>query len=168
MTSADSRVTLLPITHGSHMNFLRTLFLVAISVLVLTPAARSADVGTVSGRVVDKRTGHAIPFASITVPLAKRGGLTDSEGQFTIPGIPAGSYEVRAQYLGYKAASQAGVVVTAGKAVTVNFQLEDVVVHEEKEVQVTAERRLVDVKQGATVRSAVSYTHLTLPTILRV
>jgi len=153
VTSADSRVTLLPITHGSHMNFLRTLFLVAISVLVLTPAARSADVGTVSGRVVDKRTGHAIPFASITVPLAKRGGLTDSEGQFTIPGIPAGSYEVRAQYLGYKAASQAGVVVTAGKAVTVNFQLEDVVVHEEKEVQVTAERRLVDVKQGATVRS---------------
>jgi hypothetical protein len=57
------------------------------------------------------------------------------------------------QYLGYKPASQTGVVVATGKPVTVNFSLEDVIVREEKAVEVTAERRLVEVKQGSTVRS---------------
>jgi hypothetical protein len=135
------------------MNRLRHLVLIAAALLTLAPLARAADVGTVAGRVVDKRTGHAIPFASVTLPLAKRGGLTDSEGQFTIQGVPPGTYEVKVQYLGYKPASAPSVVVAAGKVSTLNFQLEDVIVREEKTVEVTAERRLVEVKQGATVRS---------------
>jgi hypothetical protein len=102
---------------------------------------------------VDKKTGHAIPFATVTVPDAKRGGLTDSEGQFTVSNVPPGTYEVKVQFLGYKPSSQLNVVVVAGKVVPVNFQLEDIVVREEKAIEVTAERRLVEVKQGATVRS---------------
>ena len=54
----------------------------------------------------------------------KRGGLTDSEGQFTVTGVPPGTYEVKVQYLGYRPGSQTGVVVTAGRSVTVNFSLE--------------------------------------------
>jgi outer membrane receptor protein involved in Fe transport len=124
--------------------------------LGLTLAAapvRAQDRGTLSGRVTDKRTGHAIPFASVSVPDAKRGGLTDSEGQFVIPGVPPGTWEVRVQFLGYGPESRPGVVVTAGRATSVNFQLSEVIVHEMKTVEVTAERRLVDVKQGTTVRS---------------
>src|SRR5262245_65566114 len=34
-----------------------------------------------------------------------------------------------------------------------DFDLEEIVVHEEKAIEVTAERRLVEVKQGATIRS---------------
>lgn len=132
----------------------------ALSIVVLAsflgflsaPAAFAADAGSVAGKVSDKKTGRAIPFASITIPGAKRGGLTDSEGHFTVSGVPPGSHEVRAQYLGYKSESQT-VVVVAGRSVTLNFALEDVVVREEKAVEVTAERRLVEVKQGATVRS---------------
>ena len=135
------------------MKFLRLLILSCVVLGFLPAMTLAADIGTVAGRVTDKRTGHAIPFASITVPLAKRGGLTDSEGQFTVTGIPPGTYEVRAQYLGYKPGSVANVVVTVGKITAVSFQLEDVVVHEEKAIEVSAERRLVEVKQGATVRS---------------
>ena len=80
--------------------------------------ARAADVGSVTGRVIDKKTGHAIPFASVTIPEVKRGGLTDSEGQFTVSNVPVGTWEVKVQYLGYKPGSQPGVVVTAGKGVT--------------------------------------------------
>jgi len=109
--------------------------------------------GSVGGRVTDKRTGHALPFASIAVVGAQKGGLTDSEGQFLVGGIPPGTYEIRVQFLGYKPESRPGVVVTAGKTLQMNFTLEDIVVREEKVVEVTAERRLVEVKQGATIRS---------------
>src|SRR5437660_6143602 len=124
------------------------LFLVAVA-----HPALADDKGTVTGKVTDKRTGHALPFANVAVVGAQRGGLTDSEGRFTVSGIPAGSYEVRVQFLGYKPESRRGVVVAVGKPVIADFKLEEVVVHEEKAVEVTAERRLVEAKQGATVRS---------------
>jgi outer membrane receptor protein involved in Fe transport len=127
-------------------------FVLALILGCAVPAL-AQDRGSVAGRVTDKRTGHAIPFASVTIPEIKKGGLTDSEGNFVITGVPVGTYEVRIQFLGYKPASRPGVVVVAGKPVAVNFQLEDVVVREEKVVEVSAERRLVEVKQGATIRS---------------
>lgn len=124
-----------------------------VSLSLLAAAARADEKGTISGRVTDKHTGHAIPFATVTLVGAQRGGLTDSEGQYTLSGLPAGTYELRVQFLGYKPDSRPGVVVTAGRAASVDFQLEEVVVHEEKAVEVTAERRLVEARQGATVRS---------------
>lgn len=132
------------------------LALLALPLLLLLGLASdvfAADVGTITGRVTDRRTGHAIPFASVGLVGQKRGGLTDSEGHYTISGIPPGTYEVKVQYLGYKPGGAAAVVVTAGKATTLNVALEDIVVREEKAVEVTAERRLVEARQGATVRS---------------
>jgi hypothetical protein len=141
------------IHHGQLMKPVRLCLLIATLLGAFAVPVRAADLGTVSGRVTDRRTGHAIPFASVTVPLARRGGLTDSEGQYSVSGIQPGTYEVKVQYLGYRPGSQGAVVVVAGKTVTVNFTLEDVVVREEKAVEVSAERRLVEVKQGSTVRS---------------
>ena len=134
------------------MTTLRLTILPMLFLLGLAGIAGADDRGTISGHVTDKRTGHAVPFASVAVPLARTGGLTDSEGLFTIKGVAAGSYEVKVQYLGYKPLSGTAIV-TAGKTVVLDFKIEDVVVHEEKTVEVTAERRLVEVKQGATVRS---------------
>lgn len=115
--------------------------------------ALAQDKGTVAGRVTDRKTGHAIPFANVTITEARRGVLTDSEGQYVFSGIPAGLYEIKLQFLGYKPESRAGVKIEAGKSVTVDFQLQDIVVREEKAVEVTAERRLVEVRQGTTIRS---------------
>ena len=44
-------------------------------------------------------------------------------------------------------------MVTAGKPTTADFKLEEIIVRQEKVVEVTAERRLVEAKQGATVRT---------------
>jgi hypothetical protein len=138
------------------MKPLRLPVLIALLLCSLAGLVRAADTGTISGRVTDKRTGHAIPFASVTLPVARRGGLTDSEGQFTLANVPPGTYELRVQYLGYRPGTLAAVVVTAGKVTAVTFALEDVVVREEKVVEVTGERRLVEVKQGSTVRSVTA------------
>ena len=128
----------------------------AAIVLLLAVAGHPAwaqEKGTIQGRVTDKANGHAIAFASLAIPALKRGSLTDSEGQYSMTGVPVGTYELKIQYLGYKPDSRPSVVVTAGKPVVVNFQLEEIVVRQEKEVEVTAERRLVEARQGATMRS---------------
>ena len=124
---------------------------------------RVQEKGSVAGRVVDKRTGHAIPFATVTVIGAQRGALTNSEGDFLIAGVPAGTWEVKVQFLGYQPASQTGVVVTAGKSAVVNFRLQDIVVRQEKVVEVSAERRLVEARQGATIRSVTASEIRNLP-----
>src|SRR5260221_446145 len=72
--------------------------------------AHAQEKGSITGRVTDKKTGHALPFASVNVVEAKRGVLTDSEGQFVLSGLLPGTYDVRAQFLGYKADSRPGGV----------------------------------------------------------
>ena len=119
--------------------------------------------GTLSGRVTDKKTGHAIPFANVTITEVKRGVLTDSEGQYVFSGLPPGAYEVKIQFLGYKPDARTGVQVEAGKTVKVDFQLQDIVVREEKAIEVSAERRLVEVRQGTTVRSVTASDIRNLP-----
>lgn len=142
------------VSPGTHMprRPLPILLLGLVTSLLAFPAA-AQDRGSVAGRITDKRTGHAIAFASVTAVEAKKGGLTDSEGRYLIPGLPAGTYEIKVQFLGYEPASRPGVVVAGGRVATADFQLAEIVVRQEKEVQVTAERRLVDAKAGSTVRS---------------
>jgi len=119
----------------------------------LATAAAGQDKGSISGKVIDKRTGHAIPFATVTVVGAGRGGLTDSEGQYLVSGVPADTFEVKVQFLGYAPLSKPGVVFAAGKTIVANFEMSEIVVREEKVFEVNAERRLVEVKQGTTIRS---------------
>ena len=116
-----------------------------------------------SGRVVDRKTRHAIPFASVSIAGVQLGGLTDSEGQYLVKNVPPGTYEVTVRFLGYRPESRTGVAVAAGRNTVANFELSDIVVREEKAIEVSAERRLVEVKQGATVRSVTANEIRNLP-----
>ena len=135
------------------MSSIHRLLLALILVAVAVSPSRAQDKGTITGKVTDKRTGHALPFANVALVGLPKGGLTDSEGKFTIPGVPVGTYEVKVQFLGYTPETRPGIVVAAGKPAIADFKLEEIVVKQEKVVEVTAERRLVEAKQGATVRS---------------
>src|SRR5688572_14668973 len=88
------------------------LSLFVFMMLSLAGFASAQERGGISGKVTDKRTGHAIPFATVTVVGAQKGGLTDSEGRYLVTGLPAGTYELRVQFLGYSPSNQPGVVVT--------------------------------------------------------
>ena len=132
--------------------WLRPLILPMTLLLAAAGPALAQEKGSVTGRVTDRKTGHAIPFATVNVIGTQRGALTTSEGVFQITAVPVGAWEVKAQLLGYRPTSKTGVVVTPGKPTVVDFALEDIIVHEEKVVEVTGERQLVEVKQGATIR----------------
>lgn len=66
------------------------------------------------------------------------GATTDPDGKFRIEGIPVGRQTFAVQYIGYKSITIPNVLVTSGKEVVLNLQLEESVENLE-EVVVTSE-----------------------------
>jgi hypothetical protein len=51
--------------------------LLVVATAFAATSATAQEKGSISGKVFDKKTGHAIPFATVTVVGGQRGGLTD-------------------------------------------------------------------------------------------
>lgn len=89
--------------------------------------AQSTGTGTISGTVSDK-TGAIIPGVEITAThiatSASRNAITNETGYYSIPALPVGRYEVKAQLQGFKTFLQSGVILDAEEKVTLNIVLE--------------------------------------------
>jgi len=104
--------------------------------LILVPALLFGQ-GTITGKVVDSSTKPALGGASVMIVGTSMGAATNSQGQYKISHVPAGTYTVKAMFIGYNAATQS-VTVTAG-SVTADFSLEPTVL-EGSELVVAASR----------------------------
>ncbi|MDP2955715.1 MAG: SusC/RagA family TonB-linked outer membrane protein [Longimicrobiales bacterium] len=78
--------------------------------------------GTVTGVV---RSAEGLPLASAQVYLEGTGigGLTNQAGRYLLLRVPAGTYTVVAEVIGFTTQRRAGVVVVEGGSVTVDFTL---------------------------------------------
>jgi outer membrane receptor protein involved in Fe transport len=73
-----------------------------------------AQQGAIKGKVLDTESGEAIPFANVVVEMNGTqigGGVSDFDGNYTIKPIQAGSYTVKASYVGYTSIQVNDVVV---------------------------------------------------------
>ena len=89
--------------------------------------AQGTTTSTISGRVVDT-SGGVLPGATIT---ARHLGtstvsttVTNTEGAFTLPSLPAGTYEVNIALEGFKTTIVRDVVITAVQGANINAKLE--------------------------------------------
>ena len=62
--------------------------------------------GTISGNIADSTSGESIPFASIGLynqvsGQLINGGISDEDGGFRIPDLPAGDYMLQVVFVGY-------------------------------------------------------------------
>lgn len=98
----------------------RTLFgaLVAFVVFAAVPAAAQT---TIQGQVTDDE-GNAIGFAQVAVQGTSLGAVADGDGNYMIRGVPAGTHQVEASFLGYRT-STATVSVSEGETTTQDFRL---------------------------------------------
>ena len=66
--------------------------------------------GSISGKVVDKNTKQAIPYATVIIKdltgKTLTGGITEENGTFTISKIPEGKNKIEIQFIGYKTFSK--------------------------------------------------------------
>ena len=95
---------------------------IALAVFVLTVSVPlAAQSGTIRGQVTDS-TGERLVNASIIVEGAGIRGNSNSQGNYELRGIPAGSYSVRARLIGHISVVEQ-VTVGSGQAVIQNFTL---------------------------------------------
>lgn len=85
------------------------------------------DLGSISGSVMDP-AGAAVPGASITVQNSKtstvvRRTITNGDGNYTVPALPASTYSLRAEKSGFTSAVQSSVTLGVHSAIRVNFRL---------------------------------------------
>jgi len=115
--------------------------LIVISLLAACALAQT-DRAIVTGTVTDS-SGAAIPGAKVTARnVATNVGAsteTTSSGDFAIPALPVGTYEVRIEKQGFKAAVRSEVILNSGASVSVNATLEVGAVSESVQVAATLE-----------------------------
>ena len=118
-----------------------TTALILLLASISSGAARAQETGTLSGKVWDEVTGEELVGANILLVGTSRGGNTDLNGQFSVRGIPVGTYDVRITYVGYATKLVRGLKIVAGDQQPLQITLRSEQV-EAEEVVITAERLL--------------------------
>ncbi len=76
--------------------------------------------GTIAGKVLDEKTNAVLPGVSVTLQGGSQGKTTDLEGRYVL-NVPAGTYSLKFESVGYKAKAVADIVVKAGEATELNI-----------------------------------------------
>ena len=100
-----------------------SLLAVVAAVAFVWPAQVAAQDGTVTGQVTAATTGQPINGVQVSIMDTQLGGLTNADGRFLVNRVPAGSYTMRAVYVGYGTETRE-VNIPAGGAATVDFAME--------------------------------------------
>ena len=126
--------------------------LLAITAAVTTASAQNT--GQIAGRVVAANTERPLIGAQIVVEGLRIGALAQSDGRYVIPIVPAGTYTVRVELIGFAVESRQ-VTVAAGGSATADFSLRETAVSLE-EIVVTGTAAEVRAREVGNAIDAVT------------
>ena len=84
-----------------------------------------SQTGSVKGRVTELITNNPIPFANVFLTNSTFSAVTDTNGYYSINGIPAGIYNITCSFIGYNNQSRFEIQVSTVKASIVDFIMEE-------------------------------------------
>ena len=90
---------------------------------VLSLSGFAQKTGILKGVVKDAETGETLPNVGISVVGTYLTAVTDFNGQYQIPNVPAGDYSIKIQVLGYGTQLINGLRIPGGKILVRNIQL---------------------------------------------
>ena len=108
------------------MSFKIRLFILAF--LLAWRAEAAVTTGSITGKVVDARTGEPLPGVNVVVEGSIYGASTAIDGHYIIEKLPPGVYTLRASMIGYKNRTHKDVRVQINREATVDFQLEETLI----------------------------------------
>lgn len=82
-----------------------------------------AQQATLSGKIIDKKTGEELIGASVILEGTTTGGTADLNGRYTVKATP-GTYNVICSYISYQKITIKNVKLEAGKVTTLDFLME--------------------------------------------
>jgi len=95
-----------------------------VLMLLATPALVFAqNTGKIAGVVTDAGTGDPLPGAQVILVGTTLGTITDVDGNYFIIGVPVGTFDVQARFVGYQESTVSGVQVSTGYTQEINFAL---------------------------------------------
>lgn len=115
--------------------------LLTLFIIMVSDTTHAQPSGSISGKVWDETTGEELVGANVLLMGTSRGASTDIAGTFSIRNVPFGTYDLRITFVGYRATTVRGVVVSAPLPLALQIPLRAEQVQTE-EVVVTAERVL--------------------------
>ena len=102
---------------------LRNLGTLVLMLLLATPlAAVAQNTGRLAGVVVDD-LGDPLPGANVILEGTQLGAATDIDGNYFIIGVPVGTYDVTASFVGYQTQTVEGVQISSGYTTEQSFEL---------------------------------------------
>jgi len=97
------------------------------SLVFLTTQVLAQPTQTIRGTVVDNASNARLPFATVillnTKPLI--GATADTAGNFTIPGVPVGRYDLQVSLIGYEPTILREISINSAKQTILAIQLKE-------------------------------------------
>jgi outer membrane receptor protein involved in Fe transport len=128
--------------------------IVVMMIALFTTILFSQTTGKIKGVVLDEN-GEPLPGANIVVEGTTWGAESDEDGYYYIIGVRAGTYSMKAQFIGYAPREAKDVRVRVGLTTTQNFKMSseeieleaigvEVVMEKKVEKDVTTSQRTID------------------------
>jgi iron complex outermembrane receptor protein len=118
-------------------NFLFSVLLLGW-LLPINILASDTQTGTIKGVVIDAETGDPISYAYLFIVDINRGQTSHSDGTFTFKDIPAGTYTIKMQRIGYRTQTQP-IEVPADDTLKVTLSIQPTILSNEG-IEVTGQR----------------------------
>lgn len=96
---------------------------IAMCLSVLAHAQNKLSDASISGHIIDSKTGEHLPYVMVMVGGTQIGIQTSSSGHYALRNLPLGKHDIIASFVGYKD-SAVSMDIEAGKTYEVNFSLE--------------------------------------------
>lgn len=115
---------------------MRQVSILGLFLMSLFASSIVAQTYRVSGHVKDATSGESLPGTSVFIKTLGKGDVADAKGNFSIEGVPGGSYVITARFFGYEENNQD---VAISGPTDVEFELQSTTVWG-KEVVIEANR----------------------------
>ncbi len=107
--------------------------IITVAILCLFQTSLLAQTGTISGTIYNSASNQPLAYANIILLGTNLGAMSLNDGKFTIKGVPAGTYTVKAMMMGFKAYEKPNTAVNSGKDTRLDFRLEETIVMKTQE-----------------------------------
>ena len=162
--SVNTELPYSPFRHKHSGIFYRCLAFLFLTLFAVPAIADSAS-GRIIGRIVDAATGQPLPGANVSVEGTLLGAGSDEDGLYIIDNVPAGSWKIRVDYIGYSA-RKATISVKADQQVTADFSLKASAVLFDQ-VVITGSRRAENLSEAANSVDVLPASEITKRNYLR-
>ncbi len=145
---------------------MRQKLFVAIVFLIVGLGTGIAQQGFLKGKITDKTTGEELVGTAVIIDGTTIGTITDFNGNYVMPKLDAGTYNIKVQYISYDPQILSNVIIKADESTILNVQLSEATMDiEEIAVVAKANREsetilLMDQKKSAVIKESIGARQL--------